>query len=81
MGMRLISVPRKHACHSMNILVMHLTGMYLMGVHLIGYPCHRCCAQQTGMYILIVEALLVAIYLPKDVYMYIRHPATWGLPS
>jgi hypothetical protein len=32
-----------------------------------------CCAQQTSMHILIVEALLIAIYLEgKDAYMHIR---------
>jgi hypothetical protein len=73
MGVRLMS---------MNVSVVHLTGVYLIGVHLIGYACHRCYMLQTGMYILIVEALLVAIYLPKkDAYMYIRptsHPHHLG---
>jgi hypothetical protein len=49
-----------------------------------------CCAQHTGMHIVVVEALLIAIYLTekKDVYIPIQ-PASlpeatsfsWGLPS
>ena len=49
-----------------------------------------CCAQHTGMHIVVVEALLIAIYLTekKDVYIPIQPTSlpeatsfSWGLPS
>jgi hypothetical protein len=36
-----------------------------------------CCAQQTGMRIMVVEALLVAIYLPEEKRTFI---CTFNLP-
>jgi hypothetical protein len=39
------------------------------------YISYKCCAQQTSMQIMVVEALLIAIYLEeKDAYMHIRLP-------
>jgi hypothetical protein len=39
---------------------------YALCVLAISNRCQKCCAQQTGMHILVVEALLIAIY------------STWG---
>jgi hypothetical protein len=47
--------------------------LLLEGRDLLLYS-RECCAQQTGMHILVMEALLIAIYLleGKDVYIHIR---------
>ena len=49
-------------------------GIHLIGVHPSQGMHLKCCAQQTGMHIVVLEALLVAIYLTekKDVYIPIR---------
>jgi hypothetical protein len=58
-------------------------------LHIVAVHGAKCCAQHTGMHIVVVEALLIAIYLTekKDVYIPIQPTSlpeatsfSWGLP-
>ena len=59
-------------------------------LHIVAVHGAKCCAQHTGMHIVVVEALLIAIYLTekKDVYIPIQPTSlpeatsfSWGLPG
>jgi hypothetical protein len=74
----------------LGIPLVNLTGYEIRFAFWFLWASGRCCAQHTGMHIVVVEALLVAIYLTekKDVYIPIQPTSlpeatsfSWGLPS
>jgi hypothetical protein len=67
----------------LGIPLVNLTGCEIRFAFWFLWASGRCCAQHTGMHIVVVEALLVAIYLTekKDVYMSFDLPRCLRPPS